>query len=190
MAKIFSWWLGCNWTSFFLLFSPHGQFVCLGAVWVWWLNWYGLILSIVPTQRAAGSALCVSILPASHWFVLKQPGRQFVLSELNPIRQSCVREGQGSASSARCHSLLMTFPQTHTGHRPMNLTSVWPDFSVKQRFPLQSSGANSALVVSFPNHTFPRVCFLGFLFPLVVFLSLHSLSVLLIVLHASAEWCQ
>ena len=42
--------------------------LCLGAVWVWWLNWYGLILSIVLTQRAAGSAPCVSVLPASHWF--------------------------------------------------------------------------------------------------------------------------
>lgn len=58
---------------------------------------------------------------------------------------------------------------------------------VKERFPLQSSGENPALVVSFQTTPSPVSAFLGFLFPLVVFLSLHSLSVLLIVLHVSAD---
>lgn len=52
---------------------------------------------------------------------------------------------------------------------------------------MQLSGMYSAFRGLFPNHTFPRVCVLAFLFPLVVLPSLHSLSVLLIVFHVRVE---
>lgn len=58
--------------------------LCLGDIWVW-RNWNGLILSIVPTEKAAGLAPCISILPASYQFVLNQPGLQFTESH-----QACV----------------------------------------------------------------------------------------------------
>ncbi len=63
----------------------------------------------------------------------------------------------------------MTFPQTRTGHWPVKLTSVWPYLSVKQRFPLQSSGANSALVVSFQTTPSPVSAFWVSFFPSLCF---------------------
>lgn len=59
--------------------------------------------------------------------------------------------------------------------------------SVKEGFPLQSPDAHFALVVSLQTTPSPvSACRVSF-FPLVVFLSHRSLSVLLIVLHVSAE---
>lgn len=59
-----------------VVFSP--------LIWVWWwkLPGTGLVWSfpLFPLKRAAGFAPCISILPASFWFVLKQPGLQFILS--------------------------------------------------------------------------------------------------------------
>lgn len=49
----------------------------------------------------------------------------------------------------------MTFPQTHSGHSPTELTSDWPYLWVKDRFPLQWSGKNLALVVSFQTTPSP-----------------------------------
>lgn len=63
----------------------------------------------------------------------------------------------------------MTFPQTHTGHWPMKLTSVWPYLSVKERFPLQSSGDCNALPVSFQTTLSPVSAFWVFFFPSLCF---------------------
>lgn len=58
---------------------------------------------------------------------------------------------------------------------------------------MQLSSTSSALAVSFqttPSSVSAFWLFLFFFLPPVVFLSLHSLSVLLIVLHVSGELCQ
>lgn len=66
----------------------------LGVVYEATRNCYELILSIVSTQRAAGFAPCISILPARHWFVLNQPGLQFILSPNSiPSHQAGMFEG-------------------------------------------------------------------------------------------------
>lgn len=83
-------------------------------------------------------------------------------------------EGRPKLSSAQpCQLSLMPLPPndfpTDTHRSPAGVCQL------KRGFHCNCPGTNSALVVSFQNHTFPRVCFLGFLFPLVEFLSLHSL---------------
>lgn len=138
------------------------------------------------------------IHPSCQLLVCVEPARApvFSLSELNPIRQRCVKDSRAQLSSALPWTQSNAIPCWWLSHKHTQITRLrsWPQTDhiceLKTGFhcnrpakilpplPLSKPHLPPCLTSAFP------------LVPLVIFLSLHSLSVLLIVLHASSEGCQ